>query len=164
MKKVILLSLLIPFSCGKNDDSDDSSNSKFRDIHSSVYWYTSQYDGYWITFSPDYLLKEIYPPDPNDDNCTIYFQGDFTDQEYDGHFYSGSNNVLIENENYYSFSMASTEDTGSFYEAIHQFEVVENKLYWTPPSDWRNNETIELVISQGPPPSQGNDCFIAYVL
>jgi hypothetical protein len=160
MKRCLLLLLIIISSCSK---SDSSSNNSFRDLNSSVYWLLPQNGGYWITFSPDYLIKEIYPPDPDRNNCTIYFQGVFTDQEYVGRFYSGSNTVLIEDKNFYSFSMSASDDRGRFYESIHQFELIDNKLYWTPPSGYYDNETRELIISQGPPPSQGNNCSIRYV-
>ena len=156
--------LLVLYGCSKDADSNDSSDSKFRDLYSSVYWASQSGDyTYWLTFSKDYLLKEIYAPDPDRDNCMIYFQGDYTNQEYDGHIYSGSNKVIIEGDNNYSFSMTATDELGRFYEAIHQFEVLDNKLYWTPPSDWYKNEIRELIKSQGPPKSQENDCFIAYV-
>ena len=163
MRKILLFSLVVLFGCSKGDG--DSSVSKFRDLHSSEYWASQTGDyAYWLTFSKDYLLKEIYPPDPDDDNCMIYFQGDYTNQEYDGHIYSGSNKALIETENYYSFSMTATDESGRFYEGIHQFEVLDNKLYWTPPSDWYDNEITEFIPSQGPPSSQGNNCYVAYVL
>ena len=94
----------------------------------------------------------------------IYFQGDYTDQYYDGHTYSGSNKAIIETENSYSFSMTSTDELGTFYEAVHQFEVVDNKLYYTPPQDFYDNEILEFIPSQGPPSSQGNNCYVAYTL
>ena len=162
MKRLLLLSLLIVCGCSKDADSSDS---KFRDLHSSVYWASQSGDfAYWLTFSKDYLLKEIYPPDPDRDNCMIYFQGDYTDQYYDGHTYSGSNKAIIETENSYSFSMTSTDELETFYEAIHQFEVVDNKLYYTPPQDFYDNEILEFIPSQGPPSSQGNNCYVAYTL
>ena len=162
MRKILLFSLVFLFGCSKGDG--DSSVSKFRDLHGSIYWYTSQHGGYWVTFSNEYLLKEIYPPDPDDDNCTIYFEGEYINQEYDGQTYSGLNKVLTESENYYSFSMTSTNDSGMFFESIHQFEVVDNKLYWTPPSGFFDNDILEFIPSQGPPSSQGNNCYIAYTL
>ena len=162
MKKLLLLSILILYGCSKDADS---SGSKFRDLHSSVYWASQSGDyAYWLTFSKDYLLKSIYPPDPDRINCEVYFQGDYTDQYYDGHIYSGSNKAIIETENYYSFSMTSTDERGNFYELLMEFEVVDNKLYWTPPSGYFDNDIIEFIPSQGPPSSQGNNCYIVYTL
>ena len=166
MKRLLILLLIILYSCNKDDspsnEEDVMINYTFRELQEDNWWIADVNagnigwnEGLYINFSKVYLLKYIYSNDSGGYNCYITPEGDFSNIEG---YNSGterwqlSNKVIKETEDEYVFSIRGNDNEGDSFEIINSYKITDGKLYF----ENNFNEYGQFTLSQGQPDNIGS--------